>query len=121
MISENKRIEYWNFLTTEKNQPRPKGITVQRLAVIKPTLLGLDELWSAVIDQHGALDRTAAEFYGSKEEKSVRSRAEFWTTVGSFIRQSENRTSQQSQNQQHHRADRSRAPRNGKRKRANRP
>ena len=25
MITEIKRIEYWKFLTTEKNQPRPKG------------------------------------------------------------------------------------------------
>lgn len=118
MISENKRIEFWNFLTTEKNQPRPKGITVQRLAVIKPILLGFDELWLTVIDQHGALDRTAAEFYGSNEEKSVRSRADFWTTVGSFIRQSGNKSNLQVH--QHHRTDRNRPPRSGNRKRLNR-
>lgn len=119
MIAENKRIEFWNFLTAEKNQPRPKGITTQRLAVIKPALLSLDELWTTVIDQHGALDRTAAEFYGSKEEQSVRSRADFWTTVGSFIRQSENKSNQQNQ-KQHHRADRNRQPNSGKRKRLTR-
>lgn len=119
MIAENKRIEFWNFLTGEKNQPRPKGITIQRLAVIKPTLLTFDELWATVIDQYGASDRTAAEFYGSKEEQSVRSRADFWTTVGSFIRQSENKSNQQAQ-KQHHGGDRKRKINSGKRKRLTR-
>jgi hypothetical protein len=116
MIGENKRIEFWNFLTSEKNQPRPKGITVQRLAVIKPTLLNLDELWSTVIDQHGALDRTAAEFYGSKEGKAVQSRADFWTIVGSFIRQNGNQSNLNAQRQSPG-ADRKRQGNSGRRKR----
>jgi hypothetical protein len=119
MIAENKRIEFWNFLTSEKNQPRPKGITVQRLAVIKPALLGFDELWSTVIGQHGADDRTAAEFYGSKEGKSVQSRADFWTIVGSFIRQSGNKSNQHAQ-KTNQGADRQREVNYGKRKRSNR-
>ena len=94
MIAEKKRIEYWNFLTTEKNQARPKGITTQRLALIKPALIGLDEVWAKVIELSGAIDRAAPEFYGSKEDVAVQSRKDFWAAVGGFIRQSEIRFKQ---------------------------
>ncbi len=50
MIEESKKNEFWNFLTTEKNQPRPKGITIQRLAVIKPIAIESD-LWLDVIER----------------------------------------------------------------------
>jgi hypothetical protein len=50
MITENKRIEFWNFLTTEKFQPRPKGITIQRLAVVKGAIINSDNFWLVVID-----------------------------------------------------------------------
>ena len=65
MTEESKRIEYWNFLTSEKNQPRPKGLTIHRLAVIKPLLIAQHDLWSQVIERHGAGTLTAAEFYQS--------------------------------------------------------
>jgi hypothetical protein len=84
MIEETKRIEYWNFLTAEKNQARPKGITVQRLSVVKPQFLKLDEVWSEVIDRYDAGDQSAALFYTSGEA-AVRSRAAFWNAVRSFI------------------------------------
>jgi hypothetical protein len=86
MINESKRIEFWNFLTTEKNQPRPKGITVQRLAVIKSDLISSDEIWRVVIELPGVGDRGAAEFYRSHEPASVSSRMEFWNAVRSHIR-----------------------------------
>ncbi len=85
MTEETKRIEYWNFLTAEKNQPRPKGITVQRLGVVKPQLLKLDEVWSEVIDKYDAGDQSAALFYQSGEAAAVRSRAAFWDAVRGFI------------------------------------
>jgi hypothetical protein len=91
MIEESKKIEFWNFLTTEKNQPRPKGITTQRLAVIKPAILGSDDLWLEVIENHGAGDRAAAEFYQSREVASVQSRADFWEAVRTMIAQDENK------------------------------
>jgi len=92
MISENRRLEFWNFLTAEKNQPRPKGITTQRLAVIRPAILDLDEVWLKVIGAEHAGERSAAEFYESKAPESVISRTEFWAAVSSFIRQGETKT-----------------------------
>ncbi len=95
MTAESKRIEYWNFLTSEKNQPRPKGLTVHRLAVIKPLLIAQPDLWSRVIELHGAGTLTAAEFYQSGEASAVRSRADFWDAVRDFIlREDRNRIAQ---------------------------
>jgi hypothetical protein len=94
MTDDNKRIEFWNFLVTEKNQPRPKGITIQRLAVIKPLLIGSDELWSKVINVHSAANRTASEFYQSNEQAAIHSRTAFWDAVRTIIRQGENKTTQ---------------------------
>lgn len=89
MIKESKKNEFWNFLTTEKNQPRPKGITIQRLAVIKPIAIESD-LWFDVIERHGAADRTAQEFYQSAEAASSDSRTAFWEAVRGIILQAEN-------------------------------
>ncbi len=89
MIEESKKNEFWNFLTTEKNQPRPKGITIQRLAVIKPIAIESD-LWLDVIERHGAADRTAQEFYQSAEAASTDSRTNFWEAVRGIILQEEN-------------------------------
>lgn len=95
MTEESKRIEYWNFLTTGKNQPRPKGLTVHRLAVIKPLLISQDDLWSRVIEGHGARALTAVEFYQSGDLSAVRSRTDFWDAVRGFIlREDRNRNSQ---------------------------
>lgn len=77
MIEKTKKIEFWNFLTTEKNQPRPKGITPQRLAVIKPLVLESD-VWREVIGQSEAKNQTAAEFYQSGDAASKLSRTIFW-------------------------------------------
>ena len=94
MTEESKRIEYWNFLTTEKNQPRPKGLTVHRLAVIKPLLIAQPDLWSQVIELQGAGTRTAAEFYQSGDLSAIRSRTDFWDAVRGFIsREDKNRSS----------------------------
>lgn len=90
MIAEIKKIEFWNFLTTEKNQPRPKGITVHRLAMLKSAILGADELWLKIIEMSGATDRPAAEFYGSNESAAVESRAGFWDAVRKLIGGNEN-------------------------------
>jgi len=92
MISQNRRLEFWNFLTAEKHQPRPKGITTQRLAVIRLAILDLDEVWMKVIGQYDTSERSAADFYGSKAPESVISRTEFWAAVSSFIRQGETKT-----------------------------
>ncbi len=97
MISQNRKLEFWNFLISEKNQPRPKGITIQRLAVIKPILIGFDDLWLTIIDQYGAVDRGAAEFYQSNEAASVHSRTEFWTAVRNLIRDDEIKKNHQNQ------------------------
>ncbi len=89
MIKESKKNEFWNFLTTEKNQPRPKGITIQRLAVIKPIAIKSD-LWLDVIERHGATERNAQEFYQSTEAASIDSRTNFWDAVRGIILQGEN-------------------------------
>jgi hypothetical protein len=85
MPEESKRIEYWNFLTSEKNQARPKGLTIHRLAVIKPLLIARDDLWIQVIERHGAAALTAAEFYQSGNLSAVGSRTDFWDAVRGFI------------------------------------
>jgi hypothetical protein len=89
MVSQNRRLEFWNFLIAEKNQPRPKGITTQRLAVLRPAILDLEEVWLKVIDADKTGERSAADFYGSKEPESIISRTEFWSAVRSLIRQRE--------------------------------
>lgn len=89
MIEESKKNEFWNFLITEKNQPRPKGITIQRLAVIKPIAIESD-LWLDVIERHGATNRTAREFYQSAEAVSTDSRTNFWEAVRGIILLAEN-------------------------------
>jgi hypothetical protein len=91
MIAESKRIEFWNFLASEKNQARPKGITVHRLAAVKTALIAKDDLWTAVIELHGAGRRAAAEFYQSKEPASNSSRTAFWDEVRLYIRRNENK------------------------------
>jgi hypothetical protein len=85
MISENKKSEFWNFLTTEKNQARPKGITIHRLAVIKPIFLDSEEFWFNVIEKHNAANRAASEFYQSGEQAAGSSRTDFWNAVRSMI------------------------------------
>ncbi len=99
MIDDSKRIEFWNFLITEKNQARPKGITIQRLAVIKPVLIDSDELWSKVINPQDAANRTASEFYQSNEAAANESRTAFWEAVRLIVRQGENKTNQDNQRQ----------------------
>ncbi len=106
MISENRKLEFWNFLTAEKNQPRPKGITTQRLAVIRPMILELDEVWLKVIGQDNTGDGSAADFYGSKEPESVISRTEFWSAVRKFIKQSETKTVEHQPSKQNSRNNR---------------
>lgn len=93
MIEESKRLEYWNFLISEKNQPRPKGITIHRLAVIKAALLRHADLWNRVIEGYAAASLPAAEFYESGDSYAVRSRADFWEAVRSTIVRDENRKS----------------------------
>ena len=95
MISQNRRLEFWNFLTAEKNQPRPKGITTQRLAVIRPSILELDEVWIKIIDPDTTGERSAVDFYGSNESAAVNSRTVFWTAVRNIILQDENNKSNQ--------------------------
>ena len=97
MITETRRLEFWNFLIAEKNQPRPKGITTQRLAVIRPAILSLDEVWLKVVDQNAGSDRSAADFYGSNEPAAITSRTEFWAAVRSVVRLDENKTNAQNQ------------------------
>jgi hypothetical protein len=96
MISENRKLEFWNFLTAEKNQPRPKGITTQRLAVIRPAILSLDEVWLKIVDQHEIGDRSAVDFYGSNDRAAINSRTEFWDAVLKIIRQDGNKANKQS-------------------------
>ena len=90
MIAESKRIEFWNFLTAEKNQPRPRGITTQRLAVIKGVMINSDDLWLEVIENYGAGNLTAVEFYGSNEIASNLSRTAFWSGVKKAIADDKN-------------------------------
>lgn len=116
MISESKKIEFWNFLTTEKNQPRPKGITVHRLAMLKPAMLGSDDLWQQVIEDSGAADRSAAEFYESDENSSVDSRAVFWSAVRRLISELENRDNKRTSKPE--RAANKHRPRSGYRRRS---
>lgn len=97
MISENRRLEFWNFLIAEKNQPRPKGITTQRLAVIRPAILSLDDLWLKIVDPRKDGEQSAADFYGTNEPGANDSRTEFWNAVRSFIRQSETQKNEQHQ------------------------
>lgn len=85
LIAESKKIEFWNFLTTEKHQPRPKGITVHRLAMLKTAILGADELWLEIIGSSGAANLSAAEFYGANETAALQSRAGFWSAVRKLI------------------------------------
>jgi hypothetical protein len=92
MISKNRRLEFWNFLIAEKNQPRPKGITSHRLSVIRPKILDLDEIWIKVIVPETTGERSASDFFGSKEPASAISRTEFWSAVRSFIRQGDTKT-----------------------------
>jgi hypothetical protein len=102
MTEESKRIEYWNFLTSEKNQPRPKGMTAHRLAVIKPLLIAQPDLWSRVIELQGAGTLTAAEFYHSGDQSAVRSRTNFWDAVRVFIlREDRNRTARNESPKRH--------------------
>ncbi len=88
MIKESKKIEFWNFLTAEKNQARPKGITMQRLAVIKSAILKSD-IWTEIIGRHEAADKTAQEFYQSADAAAALSRTQFWEAVRGIIRQGE--------------------------------
>jgi hypothetical protein len=97
MISENRKLEFWNFLIAEKNQPRPKGITTQRLVVIRPAIFSLDDLWVKIVGLHEIGDLSAVDFYASKEPAAINFRTEFWNAVRKLIRQQGNKASKQSQ------------------------
>jgi hypothetical protein len=62
MITKEKKLEFWNYLTNEKNVVRPRGITVQRLAVIKPLALE-SGIWFDVILRHGAESHRITPYY----------------------------------------------------------
>jgi hypothetical protein len=96
MISENRKLEFWNFLVAEKNQPRPKGITAQRLAVIRPEIFSLDDAWVKIVDLPGIGDRSAADFYASNDQSAIDSRTEFWEIVRKTIRRDESGANQRS-------------------------
>ncbi len=87
MITEEKKLEFWNYLTTEKNVVRSRGIIVQRLAVIKPLALE-SGIWFDVILRHGAEKSSAREFYESKSAAAVHSRAIFWSLIGRIAKDS---------------------------------
>lgn len=88
MIEEKKKIEYWNFLTTEKNQPRPKEITAHRLAVIKPLVIE-SNVWQRIIGQAEISNQAAAKFFQSESVHSKLSRTVFWQAVRAVITQEE--------------------------------
>lgn len=87
MISEEKKLDFWNYLTNEKNIARPRGITVQRLAVVKPLALE-SGIWFDVILRHGAEKSSAREFYQSNSSAAVRSRANFWGLISRIAKES---------------------------------
>ena len=87
MMTEEKKIEYWNYLTAEKNSARPRGITAQRLALIKPVVLA-SAIWFDVIVRYGAERCAAKEFYQSQSAAAVHSRANFWGEVSRMVKDS---------------------------------
>jgi hypothetical protein len=81
MTSREKRIEFWDFLTTEKVQ-RPRGVTNRRLAKVREKVLANDFFWADVIERHGATHMTAVEFYVEENRaRSDHSRSNFWSMV----------------------------------------
>lgn len=97
MTEESKRRQYWDYLTTEKNQPRPKGITVQRLAVIRQAIIERVDLWANVIGLNGAEVIPATEFYQKSDSDSLRSRTAFWDAVRGVIIEQEDHRNRQKQ------------------------
>lgn len=87
MITKEKKLEFWNYLTNEKNVIRPRGLTVQRLAVVKPLALE-SGIWFDVILRHGAERSSAREFYESKSAVAVHSRANFWGLISRIAKES---------------------------------
>ncbi len=87
MISAEKKLEFWNYLTDEKNVVRPRGLTVQRLALIKPLALE-SEIWFDVIIRHGAEKSSAREFYQSNSPAAIDSRTNFWGLISRIAKES---------------------------------
>lgn len=102
MISEEKKLDFWNYLTNEKNVVRPRGLTVQRLAVIKPLALA-SEIWFDVILRHGAEKGSAREFYQSNSSAAVHSRANFWSLISRIAKESINAGTQHNRTGKSHR------------------
>lgn len=81
MIEQEKRFEFWDYLTNEKTT-RPKGVTVTRLEKIKTQIMEDDSFWEDVISRHGADFMSAIEFYAEgRRARSDHSRANFWSMV----------------------------------------
>ncbi len=84
---QRKKLEFWNYLTNEKNVIRPCGLTVQRLVVIKSLALE-SGIWFDVILRHGAERSSAREFYESESAVAVHSRTNFWGLISRIARES---------------------------------
>jgi hypothetical protein len=81
MVNQEKRIEYWNYLTTEKAE-RPKGVTDKRLEKIKSEILADDQFWFQVIERHGAEFMSPVELYAEeRRNRADHSRGNFWSMI----------------------------------------
>lgn len=82
MISEEKKLQYWNHFTDEACRSfRPKKITDLRLKQIKKIVFSDDFLWQAIIGRGGALDKTPDELKEASLPDYEHARSNFWALI----------------------------------------
>lgn len=94
MISQEKKFEYWNHFTDERQKSfRPKKITDIRLKQIKSIVFNDDSLWEKVLSRYHALDKTPAELREMSPPDYELARSNFWALIREKISRSINKIS----------------------------
>lgn len=80
----HKRLEYWNHFITQWTLhlgPRPYGVTGQKLAKIKMSIMADNEFWQDVVWRHNGMNKRPDEMALSDEFTYAHCEGNFWGMV----------------------------------------
>lgn len=82
MISEEKKLQYWNHFTSEFDRVfRPKKITDVRLKFVKKEVFDDDSSWDKIVGRYHAISQTPDELKAESPTDYCYARANFWAMV----------------------------------------
>ena len=82
MISENRKLQYWNHFTDKAQKGfRPRNITDLRLNQMKDIVLQDAFLWQDVMNEYDAADKSPDELLEASAFNYQHTRSRFWAMV----------------------------------------